>query len=196
MLTPAQAAPIVDQSFTSGSDLGASINDCCVFVAQTFTAGLTGTLAGVNIDVLGFDPALFPLDVAIRTVSGNVPTATVLSEVTLGSGTSLLSDFIAFPNVIDVVAGTSYAIVVNYDGAPAPGPGMAQGLWSGATGDLYPAGGLFFSFSDGVSWFGDAGNDTHFRTYVDSSRVPEPGSLVLLVAGLVGIFGLRRIRQP
>lgn len=108
MVTPAQAAPIVDQSFTSGSDLGASINDCWVFVAQTFTAGVTGTLAGVNIDVLGFDPALFPLDVAIRAVSGNVP----------------------------------------------------------------------------------------FRTYVDSSRVPEPGSLVLLVAGLVRIFGLRRIRQP
>jgi hypothetical protein len=43
-------AATIDQSFTSPTNLGANINECCAFVGQTYTAGLTGTLAGVSVD--------------------------------------------------------------------------------------------------------------------------------------------------
>jgi hypothetical protein len=59
-------AQTLDQSFVAPFDLLADINDCCRFIAQTFTAGLTGTLAGVNMDV-GSD-STFPLHVVIRPV--------------------------------------------------------------------------------------------------------------------------------
>jgi hypothetical protein len=154
-----------DQSFTSPTDLGAAMNDCCRFVAQTFTAGLTGTLGGVNIDVLS--GSTFPLHIAIRAVINGVPSTTVLGETTLSSGSAPLSQLITFPQVIHITAGVRYAIVVNYEGAPPPSPDNFQGEWQGATGDRYPSGALYFSFLDGISWVMSPGADVHFQTYVN-----------------------------
>ena len=181
LATPAPSAPIVDQSFTSPTSAGATFNDCCTFIAQTFTAGITGTLAGVNIDVLDANAAsTSPLHVAIRTVTGDAPTTTILSEVTLGSGESLLSDLVVFPDLITIVAGTSYAIVVNYEGT-AP----TEGSWQGAAGDLYLDGTLWASVSDGISWFelGQGEVDLHFRTYVEP--IPEPSTPLLVLEALL-----------
>ena len=165
---PVMAQTVLDQSFTSPHNLGASINECCAFVAQTFTAGLTGTLAGVNINV---DPRLdtpFLLHVAIRTVNSNgEPGSTILGETTLDSGGAPISLLITFPQVINIVAGQQYAIVVNYQGAPPPGGGQSQGIWTGATGNVYTGGETFFSVS-GSSWFPSFMNDgdLHFQTFV------------------------------
>jgi hypothetical protein len=149
-----------------------AINECCRFVAQTFTAGRTGFLAGVNIDVLGFGSS--QLHVAIRTVANGAPTTTVLTETALASTSAPLSQLITFPEQILVRAGEQYAIVVNYDGAPPPGPDQARGAWGGAVGDAYPRGALFLSFIDGVSWFvPDPGFDVHFRTYVEGAGAAE-----------------------
>jgi hypothetical protein len=157
----------LDQSFTSPSGLFADINECCRFVAQTFTAGLTGTLGGVNIEVRSI--SVFPLHVAIRTVIDGVPSTTVLGETTLSSSSAPLSLLITFPQVIHITAGVQYAIVVNYEGAPPPGPGQSQGIWSGAIGDSYPGGRGYASFFDGISWFQLAvpDGDLHFQTYVN-----------------------------
>src|ERR1051325_1397113 len=119
---PVIAQTVVDQSFTpSPANLGANINECCTFVAQTFTAGLTGTLAGVNIDVSSPTNSPFPLHVAIHavTISGE-PSSTILSETILSSNSAPLSLLITFPQVINIVAGERYAIVVSYQGAPPP----------------------------------------------------------------------------
>jgi hypothetical protein len=167
---PVIAQTVVDQSFTSPTNLGASINDCCAFVAQTFTAGRTGTLAGVNIDVSSTPNNPFPLHVAIHTVTGNgEPSSTILGETTLNSNSAPLSLLITFPQVINIVAGKQYAIVVNYQGAP-PSFGQGQGVWSGATGNVYTGGDLYFSVA-GSSWFPSSlGNhDVHFQTYVTTS---------------------------
>jgi hypothetical protein len=155
----------LDQSFTSPGDLGASINDCCRFVAQTFTAGLTGTLGGVNIDVQS--SSTFPLHVAIRTVIDGVPGTTVLGETTLSSSGAPLSLLITFPQVINISAGVQYALVVNYEGAPPPSPDNFQGTWVGAGDDFYTGGAMYFSFLDGVSWFGLGFGDLHFQTYMN-----------------------------
>jgi hypothetical protein len=157
---------VIDQSFTLPTNTGANINECCRFVAQTFTAGLTGTLAGVNLDVTS--SSSFPLHVAIRTVTASgIPSPTILGETTLDSSSAPLSLLITFPQTINIIAGVQYAIVVNYEGAPPPGPFQFQGIWSGTIGDFYPGGSVYSSVSDGISWFQSADADLHFQTYVN-----------------------------
>ena len=173
----AQAAtPIVDQAFTGPGNLNALINECCRFVAQTFTAGITGTLVGVNIDICAeCVSTTSPLHVAIRTVGADgFPTGTVLGEATIDPPPPSLSEFIAFPQVISVVDGVQYAIVVNYPEGPPPG--NAQGVWLGATGDQYSRGHALASFDDGLVWFESlVGSDLFFRTYV-VARLPAPAT--------------------
>jgi hypothetical protein len=169
----------LDQSLTGPGTLGASINDCCRFAAQTFTAGLTGTLEGVNIDIQS--SSTFPLHVAIRTVEGGAPSTTILGETTLSSGSAPLSLLITFPQVIRIEAGVQYAIVVNYEGAPPPAPDQTQGVWGGETGDQYTGGAGYLSFQDGISWFGGGDGDLHFQTYMGPAIIPvaidiKPGS--------------------
>jgi hypothetical protein len=182
------AQPVIDQSFTPPSSYGgfdASINACCAFVAQTYTAGLTGTLAGVSISVES--QSAFPLHVAIRTVTSGLPTSKVLGDVILSSNSSQLSDLIEFRQLIPQVAGQQYAIVVNYLGAPPPEQSEEQGTWHGATSlkfqGLY-AGGADFSSVDGVSWTPESGpvfGDLFFKTYMSPPFLPiaidiKPGS--------------------
>ncbi len=156
----------VDQSFTSPYNLGANINECCTFVAQTFTAGLTGTLSGVSVDVFSPVSSPFPLHVSIHTVNADgSPSSMILSDTTLNSNSAPLSLFITFPQEISIVAGKQYAIVVSYQGAPPPGAGQFQGIWRGASGNLYTAGDLYSSV-DGSSWFSYPGSDVHFQTYL------------------------------
>ncbi len=177
---------VVDQSFTTGNNAIVFINGCCAFIGQTYTAGLTGTLAGVSVDVVEFPSSNFPLDVQIRSVVIGLPTAGILGETTATVFT--LSDFISFSQTIPQVAGDQYAIVVDFVGAPPQGGG-GQGYWIGST-SLYPGRMPVLSSDGGISWsatgFGDT--DSHFITYV-SATVPEPGSALLLVLGaaIVGI---------
>jgi hypothetical protein len=124
-------------------------------------------LSGVSIDVRGQTTSL-PLHVAIRVVdSSGLPSSIVLGETVLDSSSSPLTLIIRFPQKIQVSAGTQYAIVVNYQGAPPPPSGL--GAWDGATGDAYPRGSSIQSFDNGVSWSSQGeGFDLHFQTYVGS----------------------------
>jgi hypothetical protein len=158
--------PILDQSFTSPTNLGTAINECCKYVAQIFSPGLNGPLAGITLDVIS--SSSFPLHVAIRTVENGLPGPVTLGETTLSSSDASPTQLITFPNEIHVFAVSSYAIVVDYADAPEPGPYQAQGSWSGATGDVYPNGGAYVS-SDGFSWLpvGSGDVDLHFQTYAN-----------------------------
>lgn len=189
----------LDQSFTAPQNLFSMINEGFRYIAQTFTAGMTGTLAGINIDVEGY--GVYPLHVAVHSVTGGMPSTTILGETTLISSSAPLSQFITFPGVINIVAGVEYAIVVDYPGAPPPGPMQAQGYWKGAVGDVY-TGGDHYASNDGSSWYeGGMGFDSHFQTYVFPGPPPpvEVGGTVypvnqlnilapwiVLVAALIG----------
>ena len=151
--------------------MGASINECCRYVAQTFTAGISGALAGVNLSIEnGGTARTSRLRVAIRRVANGLPTTDVLDEVVLDADNAPLSRLITFPRLIAVTAGTQYAIVVSYDGAPAPGAGQTQGVWVGGTANPYPSGAPFASIDNGLTWFdvGTPPGDLVFRTYVQA----------------------------
>jgi uncharacterized repeat protein (TIGR01451 family) len=185
---PSKAQLTLDQSYTASTDLSTQINICCAFIGQTYTAGITGVLGGVSVDVQSLESTdVYNLHVAIRTVSGGLPTTTILGEVTLSSGGSGLSQIIMFPQSIPQVAGVQYAIVVDYPGAP---PGGNQGFWSGTTGNGYPRGDDVYSY-DGKSFafFAQNNFDLDFKTYVypgaglnlhsvASPTPPVPGGLM------------------
>jgi hypothetical protein len=179
---------IIDQSFTSPYGLGANINECCEYVAQIFTPEITGSLTGVNIDVLS--EKLSKLHVAIHTVENGLPTWNVLGSTILNSAGSPLSENITFPQVIPVVAGVKYAIVISYVDAPPPGAGQSQGVWQGAINDVYKSGEMLI-FYDGSWIYNGLGYDVHFQTHVAPTTPPPPVPELPTIALMgIGMFGL------
>lgn len=153
---------LIDQVSSAPVNLGNAINECCRYAAQTFTAGVSGTLTGVVLDISSSTGE--PITVAIRDTDGVQPLGSVLSFAIVPSATP--ADMILLPP-IPVVAGVRYAIVVSYDSAPPPGPGGSQGTWAGATENTYPDGEIFLSYLDGMSWgINYPDYDLHFETYV------------------------------
>jgi len=175
--TPLAAAPVVDQAFTQGSNLTAVLSEGCRYVGQSFTAGITGRLTGVNVDVETFVySGVHPMRVAIRSVSHGRPTGEALGYRYLYADLQApLTRLITFPQHIPVVAGRRYAVVLSYRGAPLGGADV-RGQWRGATDDLYPRGRMLFgdcpSYGGTRFWVqvqGSEGFDLHFRTYVNPS---------------------------
>jgi hypothetical protein len=173
--SPAAASAVVDQAFVEGDNLGAVISDGCRYVGQSFTAGVTGRLTEVNVDVrTHLISGVHPMRIAIRTAWRSKPYGDPLGFAYVG-GDALLGRLIAFEQDIQVVAGRQYAIVVSYRGAPLGGAEVS-GQWNGATEDLYPRGRLFFgecpTSNSPTLWVlraAEASYDVHFRTYVDAS---------------------------
>ena len=158
-------APELDQSFTSGRDSEGLINECCNFIAQTFTAGRSGTLAAVNVDVFNDDGRFTaPLRVSVRNTQGGLPGQTVLATTVVNSEDVPLSRLISFPQQPQIHSGVRYAIVVNLENPQ----GRDTAGWIGATGNRYARGDECASFNNGLDWFSYAqqGFDLHFRTYV------------------------------
>jgi len=159
----------VDQSFTTPSDLSAGLYGLPVFEAQSYTAGITGTLQGVAIDVTAVDRTLVAR-IQIRTVSGGIPTNVILGQARAAAGGNLsLTTVIPFSTSIPQVAGQQYAILVDYPEAPPFEDAIIEAAdWNGATGNAYPAGTLLSSFDGGATWqsYASEGFDVHFRTFV------------------------------
>ena len=159
----------VDQSFTTPSNLSAGLYGLPAAEAQTYTAGISGTLQGVAIDVTALDTTLVAR-IRIESVSGGIPTNVVLGQARASRGGDLsLSTVIPFSTAIPQVAGQQYAILVDYPEAPPFHDGIIEVAdWNGATDNAYPAGTLVSSFDGGATWqsFASDGFDVHFRTFV------------------------------
>jgi hypothetical protein len=173
---PAAATSVLDQSNTTPDDLLSIINEGCTYVAQTFTAGVSGSLTGVNIDVRS-TPDAHPLRVVIRDARNDRPLGSPLGIRNMRRPQAPLSRLIVFHEEIPVVAGQHYAIQVSYRAAGVgPGVFLGRGDWHGGSGNQYLDG---RSLSGDCS-FGDTGfwhvmpisDDLHFRTYVEPAPRP------------------------
>jgi hypothetical protein len=170
-------------NLSSGIDSGFS-------KAQTFTVGVTGVLARIEVLLaLGNGPGDLLVDV--RPTSGAVPVesaALALASARLPFSTVPpafgfvsvdLSSFAA-----PVTTGEVLAIVLRAENASFS--------WLGDAGsNSYPAGAHYFEVPGFSSWAPTViGNDDMgFRTFVDVSAVPEPSSLTLIALGAIGLIG-------
>ena len=141
-----------------------------VQTAQTFRSGLTGRLDQVDLAVVRTG-AVNALTVEIRTVSGGVPSATVLGSATVpATGVPLAgipSGFVSVPIApsAPVTAGAQYAIVLSTTNC-----GFINCYrWSFTFGANPYAAGAALQSSSGGPW-GATGflvdTDTAFKTYV------------------------------
>jgi Ca2+-binding RTX toxin-like protein len=172
----AQAAPVLDQSQEDISGAAFAIGQLNgpQSLAQTFTAGLSGTLDEVD---LYLQPAggTDAITVEIRTVSANVPTNVVLATATIPAA-RVTGGFVtvAFAAPAAVHAGTAYAIV-----AYTPAPSLYG--WRGTLTNSYAGGSLVVSGATPPTTWSVTNFDTAFRTRVN----PLP----LAVADAYGVVG-------
>ena len=202
-----QADPVrVDQAVIPTDASHASIFGDIV-QAQTFTVGVTGTLTALDLFLTRNSFLTGPLFVDIRPTVDGVP---VLSH------DSALASFSVSPTAVAIVTPPGPAFRVDlFDFAlsvragdllafalRSPESSRATGEYSAAAvpTDVYKRGELFtFSPSSGMHEMTRIPNfDLAFTTYVDPAPVPEPGTLLLVAAGAVGIARAvrkRRVRQ-
>ena len=142
-------------------------------VAQTFTAGLSGKLDQVdlNLNMSGSPPV--PLIVELREVSGGLPGGAILaSQSVLSSGVVAFpgSGWVsfAFPTPAPVTAGTQYAIVAHSAAVFPETYAWSQGMGT----DPYAGGAAYLASPPTAPWMPVPVGppDFAFKTYV----VPLP----------------------
>jgi hypothetical protein len=140
--------------------------------AQTFTAGVSGGVDQVDLDLRQLS-TLVPLTVQIRNVAAGAPGTTVLAGGSVPSAGAADIAFVPihFAAPAPVVAGTQYAIVAFVADTP--------GAWSwghSAAANPYTGGGAFTNTGPpppSNSWSPDA-TDLAFKTYVVPSAATGP----------------------
>lgn len=142
--------------------------------AQTFTAGLTGNLDRVDLEIYRDAEATEPLTVQIRSVEADCPSSEVLAttalaatEIPIGRAASAWIP-IQFSSPANVIAGTRYAIVVHT-------PTLDFSYWLGAAfTDVYAGGQMCVNglFSSSGEWFPRPEVDLAFRTFVEQPQPP------------------------
>jgi hypothetical protein len=178
--------------------------------AQTFTVGLTGRLSQFDVKINRADSTTNPLLVDIRTLSGGAPTEansgsnilfqTSVSSALISQTTPGFQDLfrITIPQPIDVVAGTQLAIVLRTNQDSPPGSPSRGYRWFGPASSQittpYTNGSVWTRVSTIGNWQSDSVLDVDFRTFVDVTAVPEPSSMILLLAGICMIH-LKRLRK-
>ena len=206
----AKAVPILDQEHDGVLTASVGFWDSGPGVqisgqrAQTFTAGLTGTLDSIALRLFRSDFAdvAQSFTVAIHDTAAGTPGSSILGSTTMAlgalptSGAEFTSfDFSALG--IAMNTGVSYAIVLSTTHPLLYSPG-----WSGRRdSSSYTGGEMFLSNNGGSTWTpqgsvgpGSPGFDGFFRTFVETTQVPEPSTLALLSIGFFGM-GLARRRM-
>src|SRR5262245_59698236 len=170
-LIPAASASArtLDQQQTL-SNFGGLQVDSNASKAQTFTAGLTGQLDQVDLDLSGMGVTT-PLTVQIRDGSATAPGDTVLASASVPTSAVTSSESlvpITFASPASVTAGTQYSIVALNDSPPISGWFWYAGITG--TASAYEGGKLYGSPNGPPGtgpWFeGNTMADFNFKTYV------------------------------
>ncbi|MEL6109297.1 MAG: PEP-CTERM sorting domain-containing protein [Planctomycetota bacterium] len=194
-LSVASAGVILDQeydAFAEGGTSGFAINPSQQ-VAQSFTVGVGGTLQQVDLQVIGIAP-LSDLILDIFEVDAGSIGASLGSLAVPPS--TIHTSFIQAGRFASVDV-SSFNIEVNPGDVLALGLSLAPSATSGAyawNGFGGYAGGRTF-FKDGfVTDFTATGQDSGFRTYINTATanvVPEPSSVVIFACGIGCLFRRR-----
>ncbi len=214
LATTGHATVTQDQYFDALGSSGASVSVWGLTIgghegqqlAQTFTAGLSGLLTRVDLQIGGhrggFEPLTDPVTFSLRTAPGGTELAhTSIAVADLPEpawpGEFVAIDLSAFG--ITVQAGQSYTIQLT-----SANPYETISWFTADThpNDNAPAlygGGSMHYFHDG-QWLQHADlleADSGFKTYVDTvtPAVPEPSTGWLSLAGITGLMMVRRRRQ-
>jgi hypothetical protein len=198
LATSAAAAPVLDQQTTGSSGNGTFIETSATFfqeLAQTFTVGLAGELVQVNValGISGSRTNLGTLTLHLREGDGtNFPSGPDLATVSVAAST--------FPNFSSATPFASFDLST-FDVDVDLGDFLAVVLTHDASGDVtweHDAGNADYLGGTGIFRNSNGGQaltvDFRFQTFVEPAVVPEPGTLTLLSAGLVGIGWVRRRR--
>jgi hypothetical protein len=160
----ASASGTPDQQITAGdngleSSFGGSTLD-----AQTFTAGLSGTLTEVDVYILG--PAE-PLTVKIEGVNGNgTPNDSDVLTTTTVPGADIKGGWLAVALSTPSVKGDHYAIVL----ASPDNPGNEGTAWY-LSATSYSGGGDWFNEGSGWNSLSEFAPNFLFKTYVTTPPV-------------------------
>ncbi len=159
----------LDQSNTSISNFG-DILDATTWWAQTFTAGVTGTLekADINLFCSGCTGTAPNLTLALRATSSGAPTGADIASTTLiGSASGATSYFSGtFSSPPSLTAGTVYALVAR----PVSNPSAGTYAATFSNSDVYAGGARYTSTDSGSAWDTPTGasRDLGFHTYMKS----------------------------
>jgi hypothetical protein len=165
---------------------------------QTVTVPLTDTVLKSYTFQMWLDPTVifrgevYAWDGAEATGSG------LWESLPMHTSANLAFEPVSFnTGGLPLAAGQQYVLFAT----TSEDPGSGHGLWGFTFADVYSGGGFAFLNADASHWTTGAwtqyvGNDLAFRADFGPAgpQVPEPGTMALLVMGIVGIVAKRRKR--
>jgi hypothetical protein len=162
--SPASAGTLDQEQSAGNSSLAI---DSTQSLAQSFTAGLSGSLDQVDLSLTAFGTPSAATNVQIRNFSAGLPGDSVLASTSVpASGVSGTGGFVSFhfATPAPVSTGTQYALVA-YSASVFPD----DDAWSLGSGtNPYSRGNVFMTSNSPPSapWSSNTTNDLAFRTYV------------------------------
>lgn len=174
-------APKIDQQNLNVTTSGFAVN-ATAWAGQTFTAGVTGQLTRVDLDLFcsGCTGTTPNLTVSIRATTGTpaLPTGADLATATIPGFSSAAGGFFSanFAAPFTVTAGTRYAVIVR----PVANPSAGTYAYVVSSANPYVNGQRVTSANSGGTWVADVtsgGRDLGFKAFVKTG-FPATGNLV------------------
>lgn len=174
---PSYAATL-DQQNVSAPVFSGAVNRG-ISSGQTFVAGLTGSLAAIELDISKFVTST--ADVTLTVYDGFLGTALGMTSVPASDVNDTSGSFVFFDfssSLISMVAGEDYWFEASTDELSNFGVNLSS--------DTYLAG---LATQTDLTF---PGFDARFKTYVDVSVVPVPAGLPLLLTSIWGLSLIAR----